>query len=105
MVTRAEWIAALRSGKYKQGKSRLKRGDAFCCLGVACDIKGSCSWITEHGIEYFGPSGYSLSYEMLDELQIDNKIQDHLIFMNDMEERSFTEIADYLEGQLERTTS
>jgi len=42
---------------------------------------------------------------MLDELQIDNKIQDHLIFMNDMEERSFTEIADYLEGQLERTTS
>lgn len=33
------WVAALRSGRYKQGRSRLrKKDDTFCCLGVACDL-------------------------------------------------------------------
>ena len=37
-----KWIEALRSGKYKQGLSRLHTvidGESkFCCLGVACDL-------------------------------------------------------------------
>lgn len=33
-----KWVKALRSGKYKQGKDRLRTGDKFCCLGVACDL-------------------------------------------------------------------
>lgn len=33
-----QWIAALRSGKYEQGQSKLKSGNKFCCLGVLCDI-------------------------------------------------------------------
>ena len=33
-----KWVAALRSGEYKQGKGRLRQGDCFCCLGVACDL-------------------------------------------------------------------
>jgi hypothetical protein len=33
-----EWVDALRSGKYKQGKGTLRRGDEFCCLGVLCEI-------------------------------------------------------------------
>ncbi len=32
------WVKALRSGEYKQGKSYLRRGDRYCCLGVACDL-------------------------------------------------------------------
>lgn len=37
-----QWVEALRSGKYKQGKFKLKRNDQYCCLGVLCDIvKGS----------------------------------------------------------------
>lgn len=32
------WVAALRSGKYEQGRGYLKVGNLFCCLGVACDI-------------------------------------------------------------------
>ncbi len=33
------WVAALRSGKYKQGQNRLKTMDGrFCCLGVLCDL-------------------------------------------------------------------
>jgi hypothetical protein len=30
-----QWITALRSGKYTQGKGCLHNTDGFCCLGVA----------------------------------------------------------------------
>lgn len=32
------WVAALRSGKYKQGVGFLTAEDSFCCLGVLCDL-------------------------------------------------------------------
>lgn len=39
---RQKWVAALRSGQYKQGFSSLvtvgKKSDKFCCLGVLCDM-------------------------------------------------------------------
>ena len=51
------WIAALRSGDYKQGENALRMPDSddknascFCCLGVACDLiekDGGGSWIAE----------------------------------------------------------
>jgi hypothetical protein len=33
-----KWVEALSSGKYKQGRDALRRKDAFCCLGVLCDL-------------------------------------------------------------------
>lgn len=33
-----EWVAALRSGEYKQGREYLQKGDEYCCLGVVCDL-------------------------------------------------------------------
>lgn len=35
-----KWVAALRSGEYKQGRTQLKWGDTYCCLGVLCEISG-----------------------------------------------------------------
>lgn len=41
---KAKWLAALRSGKYRQGSGFLKiKGqngvqDRFCCLGVLCEL-------------------------------------------------------------------
>ncbi|KGM36160.1 hypothetical protein [Inquilinus limosus] len=35
---RAAWVAALRSGQYKQTTDTLKDDYGFCCLGVACDV-------------------------------------------------------------------
>ena len=32
------WVTALRSGEYSQCQGSLRRGDSFCCLGVACDL-------------------------------------------------------------------
>src|SRR4051812_48603183 len=37
-------VEALRSDKYNQGRSRLRHGDEYCCLGVACDISGVGKW-------------------------------------------------------------
>ena len=39
---KTEWVEALRSGKYKQGKYALYDGgtDSYCCLGVLSKING-----------------------------------------------------------------
>lgn len=34
-----QWVEALRSGKFKQGRSRLQDSEGnYCCLGVLCEI-------------------------------------------------------------------
>lgn len=36
---KTQWLAALRSGEYQQGKGSLRgKNNEFCCLGVLCDI-------------------------------------------------------------------
>ena len=36
---KTQWIKALRSGKYKQGRGSLRNLDnTYCCLGVLCDL-------------------------------------------------------------------
>jgi hypothetical protein len=35
-----EWLQALESGGYPQGRYRLVDQDGYCCLGVACEILG-----------------------------------------------------------------
>jgi hypothetical protein len=37
---RAKWVAALRSGDYKQVEGRLLDKGRYCCLGVACRVAG-----------------------------------------------------------------
>ena len=36
-----KWVAALRSGKYKQTVSHLYDAGGFCCLGVMCALRGA----------------------------------------------------------------
>ncbi len=34
-----EWVKALKSGKYKQGRRELKTKESeYCCLGVLCEL-------------------------------------------------------------------
>ncbi len=55
-----KWVAALRSGKYKQGRGCLRRHDSYCCLGVLCDLHAQVTdwkWSLESGIgRYMGES-------------------------------------------------
>lgn len=39
-----KWVDALRSGKYKQGKSCLRRADRYDVLGVLCDVHDPDGW-------------------------------------------------------------
>lgn len=58
---RAKWIEALRSGRFKQGRNRLRDGlhveaENFCCLGVACELAA------EAGITRRMERGYGNGY-------------------------------------------
>lgn len=39
-ANRRKWVAALRSGEYRQDRGQLRSDAGFCCLGVACDVLG-----------------------------------------------------------------
>jgi hypothetical protein len=41
------WVEALRSGEYTQTHGALRKGDSFCCLGVACDLAVKAGVIPE----------------------------------------------------------
>lgn len=49
---KTKWIAALRSGEFKQGQGKLRTGDTFCCLGVLCELyrrtTGDGVWTGSH---------------------------------------------------------
>lgn len=42
-----KWVAALRSGDYRQGFGGLHVNGKFCCLGVACDL-----YAKEHDVRW-----------------------------------------------------
>lgn len=45
---KVKWLKALRSGRYKQTKERLRDGIGYCCLGVLCTIQGA-KWKPDPG--------------------------------------------------------
>ena len=50
---RMAWIAALRSGDYKQGTKVLRNHSGnFCCLGVLCECAGLEPWDGIDSLKY-----------------------------------------------------
>jgi hypothetical protein len=70
-VNRKKWIAALRSGKYKQGYGRLNIGNEFCCLGVACELAYFEGVVTKQEDNYSYYYCYNKSFNTLPESVID----------------------------------
>ena len=107
---RKELVEALRSGKYQQGFERLRDGNRFCCLGVACDISGLGEWykftyleekysLPDEVIDYYGFNSTGGYFNIFSE----NYIEDEdisLIRKNDSGS-SFEEIADIIEKEPE----
>lgn len=100
---KAKWVAALRSGKYKQGSLRLKRnlssGTQHCCLGVLCEVLEMPESFRE-GKYYFKSetdfsSAYNVHYSVLRP-----STQNILTALNDEQGKTFNEIADYIEETL-----
>lgn len=114
-----EWLDALRSGTYEQTRERLRDGDGFCCLGVACDIAA------QHGMGYWDGDDFiltedgeevcavdvnlpSMLYDVfhIDALTTDSDVlilntrrsfQSSLQSLNDNDRKTFEEIADIIE--------
>ncbi len=110
-----KWVAALRSGKYKQGAFTLHRKNKFCCLGVACELyqrevggleikKEIKEFLVDDGYRedicvcYDGDS-YLLPNKVRNWLDLSYPFQNGLASMND-EGKSFEEIANYLDKEL-----
>lgn len=89
---KAKWVAALRSGKYRQGRVNLLFNDAYCCLGVL-----GCEMGLRKEDLY---SAYLYELGDLDKSGLDNKTQRLLAEMNDLERADFTVIAEYIERNL-----
>jgi hypothetical protein len=51
-----QWVGALRSGGYKQGRRRLADNDGkFCCLGVLCELATEAGVLDKETSDQFGP--------------------------------------------------
>lgn len=83
------WIAALRSGDYKQGKVRLQQKDRFCCLGVLCHLNRIEIGLGHDNEAYDWLAGYISNYNI-----------NTLWQMNDINGKTFPEIADWIEENL-----
>lgn len=124
---KARWLAALRSGEYKQGPGVLRNRDedTYCCLGVLCELAvqegvvrsvvevGNC-WIAdrEDRVRITGYDGATTvlpvtvsEWAGLDRSGVDSGNpwvlgrQKQLAQLND-EGYAFTELADVIEREL-----
>lgn len=87
------WVEALRSGNFKQGRGFLQpTEDKYCCLGVLCRLPGSPR---ENEKRLSGSFPGKDVYDWSSLIFINA-----LVEMNDVEEKSFDKIADYIEANL-----
>lgn len=93
--TKKKWLAALRSGKYKQTTSTLFENGAYCCLGVLCSVEGiSDEKMRGHNYPRF------VHCDLFTERQWQVPYKDELVSLvdlNDIECKSFKQIANIIE--------
>ena len=122
-----EWVVALRSGEYEQGRGQLAVVNddgkvAYCCLGVACELAAQKGLINRvKGVDMIGYKTDDMEWsetsglpprvtELMDgkvdgsghfpggkEGSLDGTHARSLIGMNDSDKNSFEEIADKIE--------
>jgi hypothetical protein len=115
-----KWVAALRGGKYQQGKLQLRDGDRFCCLGVLCEVMGlerqDDGYVTPDGAYYEGMLRYARTHgphkDLRDSLGLSVSIATneytntpfdfYLMHLNDQDNKSFAQIADVIEEYRDR---
>ena len=113
---RAKFLVALKSGEYKQGRGRLKRGDQYCVLGLMCEVSQCGNWINklgnvgwahkacskdfnpEYSADYYMKHAADLPKEVLEAYNISHKFESTLMVLNDFANETFSEIAQFLES-------
>lgn len=107
---KTKWINALLSGSYGQTTGQLQGEHGYCCIGVLCDISDRGEWDLDGNFnykttEYLDSDGYNsitteLEWDLLAEWGFDVTEQGDLITMNDEENLSFGEIAEWIKENL-----
>ena len=86
---KARWIAALRSGEFKQAFGELQKNDGYCCLGVLCKVAGRT------------PTNSADDTTLYDWMRLELGLPTAgLWHRNDQQKLSFPEIADWIEVNL-----
>ena len=105
---RQDWIKALRSGEYKQGSNALKTqhdGELvrYCCLGVLAKILGA-KFVKSRKRLSTNATYWHLGKETKGNgllpptyVDLDRETQDDLACMNDGDNKTFNQIADWIE--------
>lgn len=86
------WADTLRSGRYQQGTGSLKNNMGYCCLGVAQDILSPGEWRSS-----VFPSDAYPSQIVVQCLALTRTQLRELTDLNDLQGRSFAEIATFIE--------
>lgn len=99
-----KWIAALRSGNFKQGRSFLRdEQDNCCCLGVLLDICGAKWSFVDKPLYDVKAYKSDLSDHRMPSLEFDASVglrnAGDLAVLNDSG-KSFEQIADWIEENL-----
>lgn len=98
---KARWVAALRSGEYKQATGQLRtRDNKHCCLGVCLDVLRPSHWTRNSAQDEWADldgDADLLNYETGVDIGLAEGIQEELATMNDDLAMPFTEIADWIE--------
>ena len=107
-----KWIAALRSGKYKQGKYRLENDGGYCCLGVLQKVVDdkverdkddialcvpSFEWLEKNNINFKDCDSITARDASI---AVNNKLTS-LTTMNDTQDADFLTIADAIDKNIE----
>ncbi len=106
IANRKTWAEALKSGKYPQTKGFLCLTDggkkSYCCLGVLEElfdpdslVETAATAVSQKTCDAIGIPAYI--YGNLDTIKINNAFAN----MNDHEGKTFAEIADYIEANIE----
>jgi hypothetical protein len=110
-----KWVEALRSRKFKQTYYKLSDGEKYCCLGVLCELAVEDGIIKkrfqDEEVVYYG-KGKNYVEALLPNLvqkwaglstsDGDFKISGRdksLTFLNDLDKKSFSEIATVIESE------
>ncbi len=110
-----QWVKALRSAKFEQGRECLRDTDNnFCCLGVACHLLRPNLWAKRENSSAFimrmlpssvegNADSFSEAYmpvQLAKKVGLCDEAQGHLASMNDDDDCSFEEIANWIEENL-----
>lgn len=103
-----KWVEALQSGKFRQGRSLLRRttpsGLRHCCLGVLASLPAKAAWTKSSDYDHekswtIDGKDDILSTPLLEKFGLSEKEQKTLTVMNDDGKR-FSTIARWIEDNL-----